>query len=354
MMAGLLIAALARAYLRRDTLARLVARPGIGSIVRAALIGVPLPLCSCGVLPMAISLKRRGASRGATVSFLVSTPETGVDSIAVTWALLDPIMTLARPLAAFITAMVSGVAAEKIGGAHGTPATTRDGDPVSAGPAPVSCSASSPESCCCSDEPSEGCGEGSQPSGNGDGRLRSAAKYIFFDFLADIGPWFLVGVFLAGVVVVLVPSEWVSTAAGGGLPSMVLMLLIGIPVYICASASTPIAAALVLQGASPGAALVFLLAGPATNVASVVVLLRELGGRVVTAYLAAIVLCSLGLGMIVDFLYASFAWPVRFLADGGAERVPPPVQWIAATALLLFIVAGRLRDIRWSRKEQGA
>ena len=327
MMLGLVIAALGRAYVRRETLARMLARPGIGSILRAALIGVPLPLCSCGVLPTAVSMRRRGASRGATVSFLVSTPETGVDSIAVTWALLDPVMTIARPVAAFITAVVAGLSAERT-----APAQTPGSAAASGGPCGCSCAAGAEET------RDDGCE--SESGGQG---LREALRYVFLDFIADIGPWFLLGVFLAGVVVVLVPPVWVETVAGGGLRSMLLMLIVGIPVYICASASTPIAAALLVQGASPGAALVFLLAGPATNVASIIVLVREMGGRVVGAYLASIALCSLGLGLAVDALYARFGWPQKFMTVGNAEWMPAAVEWLAALALILFVILGRVR-----------
>jgi len=203
------------------------------------------------VLPAAASLKKQGANNGATTAFLISTPESGVDSISITYALLDPIMTVARPLAAFLTAFIAGITENLI-----NPPKPQIFFPVISGMA----------NSCCTDP---GC---QAPNHNGQQTLlqkvKSGLKYAFGDLWGDLAGWFLLGLLVGGLITVLVPEDLITTYLGGGFTAMLLMLAVGIPLYICASASTPIAAALILKGVSPGAALVFLLVGPATNVTS--------------------------------------------------------------------------------------
>ena len=278
------------------------------SVVKASLFGIPLPLCSCGVIPAAIGLRRQGAGRGASAAFLVSTPESGVDSIAITYALLDPVMTVLRPVAAFITATVTGLLINLL---PDEPAVALE---AGAGESPVE------------EIPVENQGLWQ--------RISDGLSYAFGGLLKDIGGWLLVGVAIAGLIGFLVPDDLFVFLQGHNFLSMLAMLLIGIPIYICASASTPIAAALILKGISPGAALVFLLAGPATNAATLTLVGRFWGRAATTVYLFSIAVCSLALGGLTDLLYGFAGWDIVGQIQEVVEHEPSLFDNVAAIFLL--------------------
>lgn len=297
------------------------------SVFTASVAGVPIPLCSCSVLPTAMSLRKAGASRGATTSFLISTPETGVDSIGITWALMDPVMTVVRPLAALLTALGAGLlvnlqvrlglagsddgAAEE-GAAPGGPglqgmkpataATSCWDDGASSASAvaeaPGVFAASGDP--CCDDGPAAGATDGRETPGF----VTRVFAYAFGTLLDDLTPWFLIGLAASGAIAVLVPDDAFGAALAGGWLAMFAMLVIGAPMYVCATASTPIAAALVAKGLDPGAALVFLLAGPATNLATIAVVRGFLGVRVLVVYLVGIAVMALACGALLGPVYA--------------------------------------------------
>jgi uncharacterized protein len=337
MLLGLVAAGLLKALVPDDFVSRHLGGHGPKSVVKASLFGLPLPLCSCGVLPAAAGLRKQGAGKGATAAFMISTPETGVDSVAVTYALLDPIMTVVRPLAALVTAIAAGLAINGTGGT-GKPETAST-------PMPIMETASAP-STTATPSCGEGCcskAEARPPVGH---RIWSGLKYAFGDLLGDIGMWFLGGVIVAGLIAALVPDGFLEQHLGSGVLPMLIMLVAGVPLYVCATASTPVAAALALKGLSPGAALVFLLAGPATNVATLAVASRILGKRAVAVYLAAIVVCSLGFGLAVDALYIHLGLSVAAWAGGGESIAASVVAAPAAVLLLAFLAwnfAGYLR-----------
>jgi len=309
---GFLAAGYLHGFLSAEAIGRHLGQGRVRSVLKAALVGVPLPLCSCGVIPAALGLRRKGASKGATVSFLVSTPETGVDSIALTYALMDPLMTVARPLAAFVTAVLAGVTENFLGREEALPEPPR-----------LPC----------------GCPEEPVPEGAGPlQRVRSGLRYAFGDLLGDLAPWLAVGFLLAGLITVLVPSDFVREHLGGGVLPLLVMLGVGIPLYLCATASTPIAAALILKGLSPGAALVFLLAGPATNIASVTALAGTLGVGATVRYLLSISVGAVGMGLALDAAYGAFGVPARALAGAAAEVFPPGVGLVSALLLILLAV----------------
>jgi len=319
---GLLIAGLLRVFMSPNSVATHLGQGRFRSVFKAALLGIPLPLCSCGVLPTAAGLRKQGANKGATAAFLISTPESGVDSIAITWALLDPVMTLARPVAAFTTAVAAGISENLLGPGKEDAMTDPD----------LTC-------------PVDGCCEGFDCPPEEHARhhtfsekIRTGLKFAMTDVWGDIASWFFVGLLLAGLIVALVPEEMMGRFLGGGLPSMLLMLAVGIPLYICATASTPIAAALILKGVSPGAALVFLLAGPATNVTSLTVLLRILGKRATAIYLTMIALFSVLFGLALDQVYAHLGIKARAMVGQAAEWVPPWAQLLGALTLLALSV----------------
>jgi uncharacterized protein len=313
---GLLAAGLIKAWVPQEAMSRWLGGRGPWPVTKAALLGAPLPLCSCGVLPAALGLRRAGASKGATVSFLIATPETGVDSIAVSYALLGPFMAVVRPIAAVLNAIFAGLLAALVPEA---PAAV---------PAPRAAASCGCADACAAPAPRPAAQPGALP------RAVAGMRYAMTDVLDDIAPWLAFGLLLAGVVATAVPPMALA-AWGSGLPAMLVMLLVGVPMYICATASTPFAAALLLAGVSPGTVLVFLLAGPATNVATLGIVRRELGNGVFLTYLAGIALGSIGLGLATDVAVERLGIDiVAQLAEVG-EFVP---TWLAAASALVLTV----------------
>ncbi|AGF78046.1 putative permease [Desulfocapsa sulfexigens DSM 10523] len=317
MLFGLLIGGMLKVFLSADYVARHLGRGRFSSVIKASLLGIPIPLCSCGVLPAAASLKKQGANKGATAAFLISTPESGVDSISITYALLDPIMTVARPVSAFISAMVAGI------GINLFQPPDREKSPVALTLAQSNCG--------CSGE----CSNSTETDQRIINRLTSGLRYAAFDIWGDLAGWFFVGLIAAGVITVLIPDELIRSYLGGGLSSMLLMLCLGIPLYICATASTPVAAAFILKGVSPGTALVFLLVGPATNITSLSVLFGILGKKATAIYLAAIASIAVICGLILDMIYLSLGISATAIVGKASEILP---QYISMLAVLLLAI----------------
>jgi hypothetical protein len=310
---GLLIGGLLKTFLSPDYVAAHLGKGRFSSVFKAALLGIPIPLCSCGVLPAAASLKKQGANRGALMAFLISTPESGIDSISLTWALLDPIMTVARPISAFISAAAAGLTENLFSFPTAAALKTKQTmilPMAAAAPAPQSLAA----------------------------KLKTGLHYMVNDLWPDIAGWFFIGILAGGVITALVPDEIFPTFLGGGLSSMLLMLAVGIPLYICASASTPIAAAFILKGASPGTALVFLLAGPATNITSLTVLINILGKRATALHLFAIATISVLCGLAVDAIYLSFGIKAAAMAGKHGGMLPQQLMLTAVFVLIAMSV----------------
>jgi uncharacterized membrane protein YraQ (UPF0718 family) len=269
-----------------------------------------------------VSLQKQGANKGATTAFLISTPESGVDSIAITYALLDPIMTVARPVVAFFTAAAAGIAENMFHRKEVEQSTIPD----------LSC-------------PVDGCCDGINCAPETHKRHHSFAerlivgiRYAFTDFWSDLASWFLLGLLLAGLITTIIPDDIFTRYLGGGLLTMLVMLAVGIPLYICATASTPIAAALILKGISPGAALVFLLAGPATNIASLTVMLGILGRRATAIYLATIAVAAVLFGLVLDQIYAIFNISAQAMIGKASEVIPFWASLAGALILLLLSI----------------
>lgn len=315
---GLIISGLLRTFLNPSSVAHHLGKGRITSVIKASLLGIPIPLCSCGVLPAAASLKKQGANNGATTAFLISTPESGADSIAISYALLDPILTVARPVVAFITAAVAGI----------TENMFKPKDEFKPVQPDISC-------------PIDGCCDGKDCSPEIHRRhhtfyekLTSGLKFAVTEVWGDLVLLYILGIFLAGAITYLIPDDVIGKFMGGGLSSMLIMLVAGIPLYICATASTPIAAALILKGVSPGAALVFLIAGPATNITSMTVLLGLLGKRATTIYLVTIALLAVLFGLAVDQIYALSGISARATMGQAAEFIPLSIKYAGAFLLL--------------------
>jgi len=292
------------------------------SILNAALLGVPLPLCSCGVIPTGISFYKHGASKASTVSFLISTPQTGVDSIFVTYSLLGLPFAIIRPIVAFVTGLFGGLVTKKIdsSSAEIQPENGDNGDVMPKGIYP---------------------------------KIREMFRYSFIEFLQDISNWLIIGLLIAALISVLVPDDFFADKMPNNFVGMLLILVIAIPVYICATASVPVAAVLMLKGLSPGAALVLLMAGPATNAATITMIGKILGKKSLIGYLGAIITGALLSGLFIDYFLPPewFKLSEHFgHMNHNHEMLPMWLKTGSAILLTLFIANGYLQKYLKSRK----
>jgi len=314
---GFFVAGLLHEFLPTSIITRHLGQERPRSVVLAALFGAPIPLCSCGVLPAAAALRRKGASRSALMAFLISTPETGVDSVALTWGLLGPLMAIVRPLVAIATGIAAGVLGLFV----------RD-----EGDTGVAASLSEVAH---DHEHAPLAGELAEADRPWRQRLRAGIAYGFGTLLDEIAFWLAVGFALTGLLSALLPNDFFSAVLGWdrGLLPMLAMALASVPLYLCASASTPVAAALIAKGLSPGAALVFLLVGPATNAATLSVASQLLGGRRLRIYVLTVLALSIAAGLALDQLAAD---AVRASTLGAARM---PERGLFAFAKLLAGIA---------------
>lgn len=305
---GFFIAGVMHAFIPQTVLARHLSGTGWKSVVKAALIGIPLPLCSCGVLPTAIAMRRNGASRAASTSFLVATPQTGVDSIAATWSLLGPAFALIRPLAALVTAFFGGLAVGR----------------SETGEAGAACSCADPQ-------PAE-----TQTFGR---KFIDALKYGFVELVGSIGGWLVCGLVIAALITVYVPDGFFSILGSTPFFSMVAVLIVAIPMYVCATGSIPIALSLILKGLSPGTALVLLIAGPAANFASFTLISREMGRKPALIYLASIIAGAITFGLAIDYLLPAQWFDVRAMHSDSMHDGGPGLFSTACSAVLVVLLA---------------
>ena len=305
---GLFIAGLVHVYVPAAAIHKRLSRPDLGSVVRASLLGVPLPLCSCGVIPTALGLRKAGASPGATTSFMISTPQTGVDSVLVSAAFLGWPFALFKLGAAFITGVLGGVLVNGM-----TPPAE---EPVAGGRTDLN-------------DPGK------------DHGVLGAVRYAVLDLLAAIDLWLIAGVLVAALVTTLVPADFfVHQSWSQGLGGMLVVLAISLPLYVCTTASVPIAASLIAAGMPAGSALVFLMAGPATNVATIGAVYRTLGLAVLGLYLGTVVVMSLGFGLVFDQVLVAAPALGGPHAHGGG--------WLSvAAALVLLALLAQLGWRRW-------
>ena len=314
---GFLIAGVLHAFVPTSVYSRYLSGTGWRSVVAAALFGIPLPLCSCGVLPTAVSLRRGGASCAASTSFLIATPQTGVDSIAATFSMMGLPFAILRPVAALVTAMLGGNVVGAIERRGKLEQKNECGD---------SCTMAEPL----------------KPTLLG--RVWEALRYGFYEMIQNIGRWLVLGLVIATLITVLVPDDFFQTYARWPLLNMLIIVMVAVPMYICATGSIPIAAALMLKGLSPGCALVMLMAGPAANMASMLVISQSFGRKAMWAYLASIVAGAVGFGILVDY------WPglreVFFNAmphHHGAMSHEMPIgwlNWVCSIFLMVMLVVG--------------
>ena len=359
---GFLLAGIVHVLVPREWMLKHLGGKGIVPILKASLLGIPLPLCSCAVIPVAAGLREQGASKGASAAFAISTPQTGEESIPLTWGLFGPFFALARPVIAVVTALLAGILidlthrneadpkaqpldtetiedpgaiglsimnADEANAAVSKVETKGSGTCCSSKPEPASSCCSlkvEPVSACCSSsepapkplEPSGSCCS-STPQDTGLGFVGGsfeAMRHGFGVMLVDLAVWLSIGLVMAAVIGSVVPHGWFEENVGSGIGPKLIMLVVGIPLYICATSSTPLAFSLVVAGLSPGAALVLLLSGPATNVATMSWLIKDLGIKALVIYLGVIAAVALGSGIIFDIFFIE----MLSLADFAAKH----------------------------------
>lgn len=314
---GFLVAGILSVLVSQRLVEKHLGGTGIWPLFKASIFGVPLPLCSCGVIPVSMSLHKHGASKGATIAFLLSTPQTGVDSIFVTLSLLGPVFAIFRPIAALVTGIVGGIL---------TNIFSRESD--GSQPHPPKCT----DECC----------------GTAQNRkLKRGLKYGFVTLPRDIGKAMLVGLLIAAFISALVPDGYFAEKLGTGFFAMVVMMFLGIPVYVCATASVPVAAALILKGLTPGAALVFLMTGPATNAASFVTIWKIMGRKTAITYLATVAACALLSGILIDFIAAGADFEIvtrpHWMLPDSVKNISAGLL-LAVLAVAIFSKKSRLDD----------
>ena len=319
---GFLLAGLMHSFIPGKYLTHHLSSPDFRSVLKAAAIGIPLPLCSCGVIPTAMSLRKEGASKGAVTSFLIATPQTGVDSILATYSLMGPAFAFVRPLAALVASLAGG-------GLVNWLASERRARLAPAVPG---------------GEEEEGeakpCAHATR-HGSLRSKMQEALRYAFVEMMQDIGKWLAIGILVAGVITVAVPDDLFDVFRGDTMASMLLVLAISIPMYLCATGSIPIAVALMLKGLTPGAAMVLLMAGPACNMASILVVRKVLGMRTLCVYLTSIIVCSVAFGSLIDWM--QFGGMANFLpqsvASGGCcEETAGWFHWACTILLAMLLI----------------
>ena len=302
---GFLIAGVLHVFVPQRFYANYLSQNNKFSVVWAALLGVPLPLCSCGVIPTAIGLRNEKASKGAIASFLIATPQTGIDSILATFSLMGLGFAIIRPTAALITGVCGGLLVNRLVKDEGS----------------------------CSLE-----GSSQLSSLNSQLKIWRVLKYAYYDMLRDIGLRLLIGLIVAALIQVAIPDEFFLSFGSQPLLQMLAILVIAVPMYICSTGSIPVAAALMMKGLSPGAALVMLMAGPAVNLASILVVHKSMGRRFTSVYLMTIVGFAILFGMLLNATGWDFTITNQHVCCMNTSVLPSPFKLICATVLTVLII----------------
>ncbi|MBU1083682.1 MAG: SO_0444 family Cu/Zn efflux transporter [Candidatus Omnitrophota bacterium] len=326
---GFLFAGVMHAFMDTKTVAGHLGKNDLLSVLKASVFGIPLPLCSCSVIPSAISLRKDGASKGAVLAFLISTPTTGVDSIFATYSLLGPVFTVYRIAASFLTGSAAGIISNLF---------KEDGK-----------NAIDVHSDEC-----KFCHNGNEHHHSISEKIRGIFGHAFGTLLRDSGPALIGGVLAGGVITFFLPENIIAEYMGSGIKAMLIMLVMGIPMYVCATASIPIAAALMFKGLAPGAAFVFLVAGPATNIVTMSVVAKTLGKRSLMIYLGSIIAGSLILGGIFDKLYRYFYGSAAAeLGHIHAQMLPEWVGFVSTGILCVLIARHIFKKAASRARRQG-
>ncbi len=344
---GLVFAGLLKVFFPEDKVQRYMGKPTTKSAVNASVLGIPMPLCSCGVIPTGISFFKNGASKGATNSFLISTPQTGIDSIFATYSMLGWPFAVLRPIVAFITGIAGGILTNVFVKEKPKPETKSPFEGLKIDAAALG----KKEDVASCDDDSCGCHTSSKPKKN---KLTQATHYAFVELLQDIAKWLIIGFLIAALISVLLPDDFFSSFQGLGIVEILVVLAASVPIYICATGSIPIAAVLLMKGVSPGAALVFLMAGPATNVATMTVIGNTMGKKSLFVYLGTIIGGAILFGMLINsFIPADFILSkvMHIHGDGEHEMLPMWLQVSSSVLLIGSLIGGYFYE-RFEKKQQ--
>ena len=310
---GFLLAGILHVWVPNHLYVPKISKPNFKSVLWSALFGVPLPICSCGVIPTSIALRREGASKGASVSFLISTPATGVDSILATYSLLGGPFAVLRPIAAFVTAMLGGVFTNLVTKNEPETGVAVVGESLEHehhGHGHCDCEEGR---CSCGHEAPDH--HEKAPFAQ---KVKGTFEYGFVNMIGDVSKWLVIGLLLGALIAAFVPDDFFLFLHEYPLLCMLVVLVLAMPMYTCATGSIPLALALVAKGITPGAALVLLMAGPATSIASMLVVGKAFGRRTLFAYLASIAFGALFFGVIVDTFFMD-TFLASMLPHGSAE-----------------------------------
>jgi uncharacterized membrane protein YraQ (UPF0718 family) len=310
---GFLLAGVLKVLIPNRLLYKHLAKSTFFSIVKASILGVPLPLCSCGIIPLAAHLKKEGANRGSVISFLTSTPTTGVDSIFATYALMGPIFAIMRPIVALISGIFSGAMEFLLG--------KKEATEINSNP-DFSCSV---------------CDDNDPHVHTLFEKSRYIVHYAFIELIEDLGKWLAIGVVLSGIISGLIPANLAEAYLSNPIMAYLLMIVIGLPLYVCSTGSIPIAASFIKIGISPGAALIFLIAGPATNAATISFVGGKFGKRSLAIYLLSIAIISILSGFFLDTFFSStaIAHSMKHLHENG---LPFSIQLISALIFIMLLL----------------
>ncbi len=283
LMIGLLFVGILHVLVSKDWIIKNIGNNNTSSVVKASLFGVPLPLCSCGVIPTAIYLKENGASNGSVISFLISTPQTGVDNIIATYGMIGGFFTAYKAIVAFLSGIIGGTIINIF--------TKNENDDLKCENIPIN-----------TNHTHQSHGEDLENKGFIK-KIKEILHYGYIHFLDDISVHFIIGIIISGFISYFIPNDFFNEyGIGSGISGMLLMIIIGMPMYICSTSSIPIAISLMMKGVSPGAAFIFLVVGPATNAASMTILFKVLGKKIMIIYLAVVAVLSISFGIILDLL----------------------------------------------------
>jgi len=271
---GFLVSGFLYIFTSKEMVANNLGKPGFASVSKASLFGVPMPLCSCGVIPVATSMNKRGASKGATLSFLISTPQTGIDSILLTLNQMGLQFAIIRPIVALITGVIGGLIGEQL--------TQNEKKEVV-----------------------------KQNQTDTKKTYVDGIKYAFITLPADIIKPLMKGIIISGLIAILIPNDFFASYNFTGLSAMLIIAIASVPIYVCATASVPVAMSLMAKGLEPGAAFVFLMAGPATNAATISVILNSLGKKIVISYVSVIFISSILFGSLINLFLDTNTIPMN-------------------------------------------
>lgn len=294
---GFLLAGILHVWVPNHLYVPKISKTNFKSVLWSALFGIPLPICSCGVIPTSIALRKEGASKGASVSFLISTPATGVDSILATYSLLGGPFAILRPVAAFVTAMLGGLFTNVVTKNEPETGVAVVGETHEPHHEHEHCDCDG-DHCSCGQDHDEDHSKKSFVQ-----KVRETLEYGFVNMIGDVSKWLIIGLLLGALIAAFVPDDFFLFLHEYPLLCMVVVLVLAMPMYTCATGSIPLALALVEKGITPGAALVLLMAGPATSIASMLVVGKAFGKRTLAAYLTSIALGALFFGLIIDTFF---------------------------------------------------